>query len=305
MAAMIIYLVLFPLIGAVLLLAGVRFIRMPGSDLTHRLPVLLGVIVLGLLLLPHPRLGSFYETNFLLPLLVIPAVMLLSGRLYLQAKRVLLDERAGAEPSGVRRGEVFVWLALSGLLLLAGAARLFWFLVWDSVYDPIGILFVVPLVGAALAWGAGLASLVTERAVLPRLAYMLVFPALIAGVYAAAGRVDTQVLTLERQERVAAALERYYSRQGSYPDSLEALVPGYLLAVPGPVVIQGQDWCYQSSGSSFQLAYLERDHWSSPHLTAAGYHPTASQAQLRQVCSEQIAAQQQRQPWAAWHAQSD
>jgi hypothetical protein len=293
-------LVLLVLAMAGAAIAGVHFLRVRRGRRMNALVLGLGAALLALLLAPYPPLVVWYQTSVLLPLALIPLVMLFAGRLYLQAKRVL-----SAQP-GIRSWEVFLSLALSGLLVLAGGQRLFWFLVWDSTYDPIGLLFAVPLVLAGMVIGAGLTLDAPGRPVLPRLGYLLVFPVLVAGVYAAAGQVDAAALTEERQERIAAALERYHAQRGEYPHTLSALTPVYLPAVPAPLRIHGQDWCYLSTGSSYQLAYLDRDHWSSPHLTAAAYHPAGSVDDLRQVCAEQIAVQQQRQPWTSWHtAQRD
>jgi hypothetical protein len=40
----------------------------------------------------------------------------------------------------------------------------------------------------------------------------------------------------------------------------------YALALPKPVIINGQDWCYQAGAGYYQLGYVDRSHWSDPNL---------------------------------------
>ena len=85
-------------------------------------------------------------------------------------------------------------------------------------------------------------------------------------VMVAAQQVDYRVLTRARAERMAQAIESYDTREGRYPQSMRQLVPRQALILPRPVVLYGQDWCYDSGAEYYRLAYVERQHWSAPIL---------------------------------------
>jgi hypothetical protein len=192
-------------------------------------------------------------------------------------------------------------LITSGLLLLVTLNRLYWFLVWDSTYDPIGDLFFLPLLAVAVACGFGLALGLPRGFRTARLVFLFAFPLLLFGTYDLANHIDFRVLSAQRLERVGRAVEAYYARQGRYPQELNQLTPRYLLSIPEPVYIHGQEWCYAAGDEGFQLAYITRDHWSSPYLSAHAYHPGSDPAELESLCAYQVAAHQQRQPWAYWY----
>jgi hypothetical protein len=264
--------------------------------------LLAGLLVLTLLLVPIRSFTVFYETHFLFPMLVVPLSLVLSTLLLLNAfRRQDAEPNAPGQQAGSSPWEGRASLLLSGLLLLAAAYRLFWFLVWDSTYDPLWMLSFLPLVGVGVVCGLQLAIALWERTKIQRLIYLLALPSLIAGTFALANEVDFRQLSAQRMDRIGMALESYYERQGHYPQDLDQLVPRHLLGVPRPVFIYGQNWCYEASENSFQLAYLARDHWSSPYLFAHAYHPDSQPAELERLCSTQVAAQQQRISWTYWN----
>jgi hypothetical protein len=84
-----------------------------------------------------------------------------------------------------------------------------------------------------------------------------------------AQRVDYR----QRAARVDRAIQAYYSANGHYPAALGQLVPRYLLSIPGPVIIIGQDWCYQGRDASYQFGYVTHQNWWTPYVSAA---PVAS-----------------------------
>lgn len=45
------------------------------------------------------------------------------------------------------------------------------------------------------------------------------------------------------------------------------LTPGYVLSLPGPVIIYGQDWCHDGGDDYYRLGYVVCEHWSGPRLT--------------------------------------
>ena len=72
-------------------------------------------------------------------------------------------------------------------------------------------------------------------------------------VSARAQRVDFRQLKGERTGWTSQAIETYYARKGSYPQDLRQLTPWYVLSLPGPVIIYGQDWCYDGGDDYYRL----------------------------------------------------
>jgi hypothetical protein len=115
-------------------------------------------------------------------------------------------------------------------------------------------------------------------------------------VSTAAQRVDYRRLTEARAERISQALADYFSRERRFPEHLSQLIPQDALYLPGPVIIYGQDWCYESSGVSYRLGYITREHWSDPRLIARTYSEIGAAFDELQVCSEEVAEIIERYP---------
>lgn len=180
--------------------------------------------------------------------------------------------------------------ALIAAVLLIGAVffALYWLMVWDSTYDPIGVIWLVGLVLIAVITGILLAIIPAGRPRIAGLLFAIVVPACL--IFATTKAQDTgfRVLTVERAERVSLALESYHDRHGRYPESLEQLVPGYLLFVPPPVVIFGQAWCYDAGGDFYRLGYVDREHWSDPRLLGRLYKTTGQIRAEPALCAAEI-----------------
>jgi hypothetical protein len=223
--------------------------------------------------------------RFWLPLvaLVVAALLLAAG---------LTREPARAGGGRGARWTSLACLALSALLAAKTLHNLYWLLVWDLTYDPLTFLWLIPPVAATVFAGVMLATGLAGKARWAGLYGVLVLAGL-AAAFTVAERVDFRQLTAARAERVKQAVEAYNAREGRYPQDLSALAPWYGLALPAPVIINGQDWCYQAGDDYYQLGYVERDHWSSPillgHLHAAQGEP----ATLQPLCAAEITALQQ------------
>jgi hypothetical protein len=263
------------------------------------------LLLLGLLTLALPLLLGFFQINFYFALLVVPILLVLSVLLIGNAFRTR-DQASGKivqegqSPSFTSPIVSGAFLVLGLLLLLVTLYRLYWFLIWDSTDDSIGLLLFFPLLAVAVACGFWLTFALPRKSRTARLVFLFAFPLLVFSTYALASQVDYRQLTQQRLERIGQAVEAYYSNQGRYPQNLRQLVPRYLLRIPEPVFIYGQDWCYRPAEGGFQLAYLTRDHWSSPYLSARSYHPDGDPVELERLCEDQIAAHQQRQSWTYW-----
>jgi hypothetical protein len=115
-------------------------------------------------------------------------------------------------------------------------------------------------------------------------------------VSARAQRVDFRQLTEKRAELANQAIETYYLREGRYPQDLQQLTPGYVLSLPEPVIIYGQDWCYDGGDDYYRLGYVYREHWSDPRLTGRIYRTKGEVPDLPRMCEREVVALQERYP---------
>jgi hypothetical protein len=156
-------------------------------------------------------------------------------------------------------------------------------------------LLLVP-VPAALLSGVTLSITLSGRMKWTGFLYSLLILGLMIAVSAGAQRVDFRQLTEERAERVTQAIETYYAREGRYPQDLRQLTPWYILSLPGPVIIYGQDWCYDGGDDYYRLGYVYREHWSDPRLTGRIYKTKGEAPDLHGMCEEEVVALQKRYP---------
>ena len=73
----------------------------------------------------------------------------------------------------------------------------------------------------------------------------------------------------QASQPIIAALEQYGREKGEYPDSLEALVPTYLPALPGPVNGYPIDYAKKDSGYELMFSY------EGPGMNRCTYTPEA------------------------------
>jgi len=181
-------------------------------------------------------------------------------------------------------------------LLAKTLHNLYWLMFWDNTGDSFGYYWLVVPVLAALFSGATLSIARPGRTKLAGYLYSLLISALRIAGSARAQRVDFRQLTEERAGRVSQALESYYAREGRYPQDLRQLTPGYVLSLPGPVIIYGQDWCYDGGDDYYRLGYVYREHWSDPRLTGRIYKTKGEVPDLPRMCEREVVALQERYP---------
>lgn len=278
------------------------------------LSLLAAAILLALALLPidlsqfffsKAELGTYQTfTMFaVIPVTFIAIALLLS--LSVRLSQPSPSHSEAPHPGGAaRQGSAFrptrpavaVFL-LTLLLLFKALQNLYWLLVWDNTYDPLGIFWLaIPIVGLT---GILLAVLLRDGKDSPGCWFTFIGAALLIGVYLLAQLADSHQLTDVRAGRVTRAIERYYNQYGSYPDSLDQISPWYS-PLPGPVRIFGQSWCYQPGPGYYRLGYVDREHWSDPRLIGriartAGQLP-ASPSDLPPLCAAEVAALQAQDP---------
>jgi hypothetical protein len=228
--------------------------------------------------------------------LVMAALLLYSGlNLYKEWQIAGAAEGASSlaqrQHAGWAAGVVFI---LGALLLVKTLYNLYWLTVWDSTYDPLEYLWLVVPVLAALFSGVMLSLTLPGRIKLAGLLYPLLISALMIAVSARAQRVDFRRLTEERAGQVSQAIETYFAREGHYPRDLRQLTPWYILLLPGPVIINGQDWCYDGGDAYYRLGYVYREHWSSPLFTGQTYRTNGQVPDLASICDKEITALRKR-----------
>jgi hypothetical protein len=234
---------------------------------------------------------GFLLSQLLPALALIAAAMLLSTSLRQIARRA---EPGGGAPAGGKTA--LTAFSLAGLLLAGGFYHLYWLFVWDSTYDSLDFFFLIVPILAALFAAALLAELLEGKWQLSGLLYAVLIPAVLILVYRSAKQVDYRALTERRAGQISQALESYHARRGSYPVSLDQLRPWTMPAIPAPVILHGQDWCYQSEQDAYRLGFVDREHWSSPELFATAAQARGTPANQEGLCAAEIAQMEASYP---------
>ena len=274
---------------------------------------LAGLLLLVMLSLPASvlvnifpaRLMDTFEATMVLRLLLFPCVALLIAAMLLQSGLKLMQERqnAGAAdvggtlpPPNHAGSAALVTLTLSALLLAKAFHNLYWFMVWDSTYDPLEYIWLFFPILVVLFSVFMLVITLPGRTKLAGGLYGLLIPVLIV-VSTYAQQVDFRQLTEEHAQRTRKVIETYYTREGRYPKDLRQLTPWTSLSLPVPFIIYGQDWCYDGRDQSYRLGYVYREHWSDPRLVGRIYETVGEMPNRDRICDEEIAALQERHPW--------
>jgi hypothetical protein len=169
---------------------------------------------------------------------------------------------------------------LASILLLYLSYTIFWGSVWDHTNDGLFGVMVSSLAGL-IAVGAGMAMTVTlqGKSRLGGILFTIIVPIMLYQAFQAGWRVSYHEITEGRAESIAQALERFHAREGYYPESLDALMPGDLLLIQQPVILAGEEWCYESGGGYYRLAAFYREFFSAPVslrlYESAGVAPTS------------------------------
>ena len=258
-----------------------------------------GLLMLAGLFLPASAFEAIFPHFLMLSLaLVVAALLLSSGLNFYEAWRQAKVAESGGSQAPVKQDgrAAAAVLGLSTLLLVKALHNLYWLTVWDNTYDPLGYLWLVFPILAALCAGVFLFIALPDRVKLAGFFYPLLITALMIAVSARAQRVDFRLLTEERAGQVSRAIERYHDREGRYPQELQPLIPWHALSLPGPVIIYGQEWCYDGGDDYYRLGYVYREHWSDPRLSGRIYKTAGDTPDLQPMCEEEVAAIQNRYP---------
>ncbi|HQU37276.1 MAG TPA: hypothetical protein PLR65_11900 [Anaerolineales bacterium] len=252
-----------------------------------------GLVLLALLLIPTSLLFSDLATAafFLIPLALVNAAFLLYSGLSLRS----------SEP----QARIGIPVFFVGILLIIGTLfKIYDLTVWDNTYDSLKYILLFAPMLAVLLSGLTLLIALPSKTKLAGIAYLLLVPVLMIWVSTLAQRVDFRALTSQRADRVVQAIESFYAREERYPASLSELTPRYILALPEPVIIYGQTWCYESGDGYYRLGYVDREHWSDPRMIGRIFKAEGQPAQQSLMCEAEIATLQQADPFISYWMES-
>lgn len=256
----------------------------------------LGVIALGTLLFFSQNVGRwealpmwvsipFAILYFMSPIfmVVVPALFLTRG--------LQQPSTAGQDVSEkLSRGRSVFRILLACLMFAALTYTAFWGGIWDQTMD-MGFGFMISPFGSIAAIVAGLVMTLTLHGKyrIVGLLYIILIPSLLLRTYDVGMNIPHHALTEERAEQIAQAIEQFHTREGYFPESLEALTPRELLYIPQPIIMLGEKWCYRGAHDFYQLAAIYREYWSMPLslriYASAGVPPAETWA-----CEERLAA---------------
>ena len=198
-----------------------------------------------------------------------------------------------SEAPRLRQTRLFL-VGLAFALILFLAYVVFWGSVWDHTSDGLSGLFLSQLSGI-IAVGTGMIMILAlrGRSRLAGLLFMLVVPILLNQAFEAGWCVSYHAITEARAARIARALEQFHAREGYYPETLDMLTPRDLLFIQQPVILAGEEWCYQGGADYYRLSAFYREYFSLPVslriYAAAGVPPAGSW-----TCEERLAEMKQK-----------
>jgi len=265
--------------------------------------IAMGLLILLGLIFPTSSLFADREpgpiSSFVAAILfLLPSLALVNAALLLQAGLVVSsqskEEAQNEFPQPARLATACI--ILGGVLVLKMLHNLYELTVWDSTYDPLTYLLLIVPIWAVLLSALMLFIILPQRTKLTGLLYLILIPGLMITVSARAQRIDFRQVTVRRADRTVQAIESFFAREGHYPGTLSELTPRYLLSVPEPMIIYGQDWCYESGEDYYRLGYIDRDHWSDPRLIGRLYSGAGEAPGSGQICLEQFATIKSKNP---------
>lgn len=257
---------------------GLEFIVLPGALILsigwalgrrhQRLAVILSLFSLAVLLytnwiMTHPP--DYDDPNvrllgmvFFVPLYVIPGLSVVMSA-------VLLTDSLMQDEESLNRFHQAVKIALGAGLILFLGYTIHWGSIWDHTDDGLtGLFLVQPSAITAIGAGMLMTLAMQSRQRLVGMLFMIVAPILLQQSFERGWRVSYHEITEGRAERIAGALDQFHLREGYFPESLDALTPRDLLFIQRPMILAGEEWCYESGENHYRLAAFYREFFSAP-----------------------------------------
>lgn len=227
--------------------------------------------------------------------LVVAALLLYTALAIRVGRKNAKTQEDSLQQSPPNQGLILLSALLLGVLLLIKSLHnLYWLIVWDSTTDSLMFFWLVFPILAAIFAGAALSVLLKGKRGWIGMGYALGVIILVVAVYALARQADYRQITIDRAERISQALADYQVRHGRYPESLRQLRPWGVLPLPAPVIIFGQDWCYDGGEGYYRLGYVNRLHWSDPRLIGQIHSTDGNLPDLPPLCAAEVIALQGR-----------
>jgi len=196
-------------------------------------------------------------------------------------------------PASSRRMRLFM-AGLAFAVLFYLAYSVFWGSVWDQTSDGLSGIFLSQLSGL-IGIGTGMIMMLVLRGRnrLAGIIFMIVVPVMLNQTFEAGWRVSYHEITEARSARIARALERFHAREGYYPESLEVLAPRDLLLVQQPVILAGEEWCYEGGENYYRLSAFYREFFSAP-VSLRVYESAGEPPAMPSACESRLAEMKEK-----------
>ncbi|MCK6584606.1 MAG: hypothetical protein L6Q49_16045 [Anaerolineales bacterium] len=281
---------------------GLEFLILPGALILSigwalgrrhpRLAVILSLFSIAILLYTHWTMTHPLDYNdpnvrvfgmvLYFPLFVIPGLSVVMSAVLLTGSLAQDDE----SPSRFHRT---ARIAFGAGLILYLAYIIYLGSVWDQTDDGLfGLFFTQPSAITAIGAGMIMILILRGKSRLAGIFFMIVVPILLNQSFEAGWRVSYHEITEGRAERIASALDQFHAREGNYPESLNELTPRDLLFIQQPVILAGEEWCYESGGNYYRLAAFYREFFSAP-VSLRLYESAGEVPSSPMPCEERLA----------------
>jgi hypothetical protein len=270
--------VFYTLPGVIALMVSWKFARRFASS-----PIVFGLVILVIAILWFPLIQSSRTTPAWMSVIWFLIVFAIPGMLVALPPLLVTT---GLSQKGLEEIARFV---LAILLLVVLAFIIFWEGVWDQTMD-FGMGVFIALIAGSATIVTGMLWTVELRGKfrIVGFLYIILIPTLMYQAYEISSKTSYFTFTENRANRIEKALDRFHAREGYYPDTLWSLVPRDILFIQGPIIIRGENWCYEGARDSYRLAAIYREYWSLPislHIYAsAGIPPEGTWS-----CEERLA----------------
>lgn len=239
---------------------------------------------------PSPVLGFLFSFAFY----VVPGVaVVMAGVLMATSLRPASTgcDDGGANRQGWRRS---FQIGLAFILVIYLAYTIFWGSAWDQTSDGLFGILVSQQAGV-IATGVGMVMVVSLRGMkrLAGILFILVVPALVYQSFDRGWQVSYHDMTERRAARIAQELARFHAREGRYPETLGELRPRYLVFIQQPVILAGEEWCYQGGEDTYRLAAFYREFFGTP-VSLRVYEAAGAPPAGTWECEDRVAEMKER-----------
>ena len=270
---------------------------------TDTLAIGLSVLALALLglyyrriVIGYPLSGPLWTQTVYRWLGIVPMLAVALSALLVTLGIQRLPARQGDHPNSTLRTwlPAFLRFGLAFLLLACLAGTILWGSIWDQTSDGLlGILLSVYCSLVSIGAGVLMTFTLSGRQRYASLVFLILVPLLLFQAFTLGWRISNTDVTARRAARIQRAVERFYAREERYPAVLEELIPSDLLWIPGPVILQGEDWCYQGGQDYYRLGAFYRDFFSLPLLVKI-YAQAGTPPETGWECGERLAEMKAR-----------